>query len=501
MPLLTRLLHPRAVAAALLLSLAACGEDRVTLAPRPAVASIRVTPGTPSLLVGQSLTLAAVPLAADGSTLQDRPVTWTSQDPTRATVSAVGVVHALAAGTVTITARSEGVSSDLDVDIDIIPAASIDFDVLPLGMYEGSARFAHAVAYDAQGRELADRTIAWTSSAPGVASVTDAGFVTAHREGEAEITAALDGISASFTVSVRTQFVADLMFDTYTGLESGPRLFRAGPYDAVATPIFFSAGTWQATASPDGSRIAFTCTNDPRESPTICVANRDGSNVRVLTSGDGMLEDEPAWSPDGQRIAFRRWAQGAPPGLVNPTDIWVMNVNGSGQVNLTDDALVQRSPAWSPQPISGEYRLAFSQETRSATGYLVSRILTVRADGTDREPFTAGGEVVEGEPSWSPDGRQIVFTRSGGEYDGELIVRGVFSGEERLLLGARLPHEQRSPVWSPDGRHIAFLSAHEDSPNGNIRRQVYTVRADGTGLRRRTTSDADKDHVTWLPRP
>jgi hypothetical protein len=444
--------------------------------------------------------LEAVPLAADGSTLGDRAVTWTSQTPALATVSAQGMVRALLAGKATITATSEGISRDVEVDIDLVPAHTIEFDVQPMGMYEGTTRNAHAVVYDAQGRELAGRTITWTSGTPAVATVSANGAVTAHLEGETEITASVGAVSASFTIVVRAEFAADLLFDTYTNGEMGPRLFRTGAYDQLATPIFGSPGTWQATASPDGSRIAFACTHEPTESPTICVADRDGSNLRALTSGDGMLEDQPSWSPDGQRIAFRRWVQGGPPGQFNPTDIWVMNVDGTGQVNLTADALVQSSPAWSPAPIGGHHRLAFSQEARTVEGYVVSRIMTVRANGTDRQPFTDGGAYLEDEPAWSPDGQRIVFVRSNGLH-GELVVRTIADGEERLLLGAPLDGDQRHPVWSPDGRHLAFASSHEPSPNGNVRRQVYTVRADGTGLRRRTTSDIDKDNLSWLPRP
>lgn len=495
--LLLRLRRASRAAGALLL--VACG-DAAGPATRPPVAALQLSPATSQLRVGEAVALIAVPRAADGAELRGRVVTFTSTDGTIATVSAAGLVHALAEGKVSISATSEGKGATVVVEVAraTSPATRIALGVAPAALREGDTEQATATVLDAEGRPLEGHAIAWTSNDPGVAIVDEGGLVTGLREGQAVITAAHGTLSAAFQVTVSPVVAADLLVDAYPPGSVAPRTFLANVLTGQEVPLFGSAGTWGVKASPLGDRLAFTCTSD---GPAICVSDRDGSNLRVLTDGDRAYEDEPAWSPDGQRIAFRRWAQGATPGAANPTDLWVMNADGTGQVNLTADALVQHAPVWSPVTIGGAYRLVYAEESDYEGTYRVSRLWSMRADGSDRRPVTAGGPWSESAPAWSPDASRLLFVRSGGPYDGELIVRNLFTKTEQPLLVAPLAGEQGSPAFSPDGRFIAFTSKHEASPNGNIRRQVYTVRADGTLLRRRTTTDVDKDGVSWLVRP
>ncbi len=68
----------------------------------------------------------------------------------------------------------------------------------------------------------------------------------------------------------------------------------------------------------------------------------DGSNVLNLTNAVG-LDDQPAWSPDGTKIAFRSNRDGN-------FEIYVMNVDGTGQTRLTNDPAEDTDPAWRPVP-------------------------------------------------------------------------------------------------------------------------------------------------------
>lgn len=487
-------------AVALLLGLAACGESTAT-GPDPVtpVASVRVASPGGTMLVEQVAQLHATPVSSSGRVLEGRVVTWSSANPERATITADGVATAISEGPVTFTATSEGVSGSLVVTVLPIPATNIALVAPTQSMEVGESQQLAVTVSDSRGRPLNDRPVTWQSEAPAVATVSPAGLVTAVGAGTVRIVAQHGTLSVgvNVTVTATVGFTADLLFDAYAAGETGPRLFVSDPLSGVATLLLAHPGASDAVASPDGSRIAFTCTSDQL---SICTAAADGSDIRVLTSGELFNEDQPAWSPDGTRIAFRRWAHGGPAGQPNPTDVWVMNADGSAQANVTNDALVQHSPSWSPVPIAGSYRLAFAQERLSEEGYVLAQLFTVRLDGTGRSALSAAGAWADSDPTWSPDGSTVAFTRLGSEYDGELRLVDVASRQERALLAQTLADAQRHPAWSPDGHYLAFTSLHEPSPTGNWRRQLYTVRADGSDLVRRTTSDIDKENTAWLPR-
>jgi TolB protein len=95
---------------------------------------------------------------------------------------------------------------------------------------------------------------------------------------------------------------------------------------------------WQPAWSPDGSKIAFTSDRDGVWQ--IYTASPDGSDLHRLTNYPGDNRD-PAWSPDGQRIAFvstrdRAW------------EIYVMRADGSGVLRLTHSTAINQAPSWSP---------------------------------------------------------------------------------------------------------------------------------------------------------
>ncbi|MBD0338392.1 MAG: PD40 domain-containing protein [Thermoleophilia bacterium] len=210
--------------------------------------------------------------------------------------------------------------------------------------------------------------------------------------------------------------------------------------------------------SPDGARLAYVYYRDGNGE--LYVMKADGSGVARLTRHGG--EDlSPAWSPDGARIVFSRDRR-----------IHVMNADGSGVRRLT--ALAEsHSAAWSPDGRA----IVFSSSGRTPEN---PELYSIRPNGTGLKRLThtkGDAETLgdDGFPSWSPDGRTLVFT-SNRTGEGEVwTMRRDGSGERRLA--GRRGWDDWWPHYSADGAWIVFESRRLD------RVDAYAVRADGTGAR------------------
>jgi Tol biopolymer transport system component/uncharacterized protein YjdB len=485
------------------------GSATVTVQLVP-VASVEVTPSTVELVRGDSLTLVATLRDEQGTVLTGRVLRWSSDQPQVARVDSLsGRAHAVAGGAATITATSGARSAAARVTVRV-PVQPVDsVQILPateLRIIAGRTVHLDALTWAADGSLLDDRPIEWTSDDPVVATVSSDGVVTARAAGRTTIRATSEGKSATASILVPTEAYAyELVYGMGTG--SNPQTYRLEIDTEGATPrqLFLGTGGWEVSVSPDGAQIAYTCRGTIGIG--ICVMDRAGINIRRIIGGEpnadprGGNADQPVWSPDGTQIAFRHWPHGATPGQFNPTRVWVIDANGQNARNLTGDTgsdVWQQHPTWSPRQPDGSYRIAYTQETMS-DGYRVGRIHSMRADGSDRRALTSTG-YLDDQPSWSPDGTQIVFVRRGGSVTNDLWLVDGNGGSERALLPVQNTAEQRSPVWSPDGHYIAFTSDHEISADNRWTRQVYTVRSDGSQMTRRTDTGAEKENPTWMLR-
>lgn len=483
----------------------ACGDSTAPASPEPqtppAAASISIAPQAPTLVVGQRAQLVAVVLAANGEALRDRVVQWRSEAEQIATVAADGMVTAIASGEASLVATSGAVSRRVSVAVSPAPptdpAAFIIFDMPRLDLLEGREALVRATVRDAQGNVIPGRVITWETENAAVATVDADGRVHGANEGTVRLIARHGALQRALAVRVNPSFGGEIVYDAYTPGDREPRLFRMDietPYGSVSE-IFPYVGTWEASVSPDGTRLAFTCTSD---GPAICVSDIYGYGIVALTISDRAYEDQPSWSPDGKRIAFRRWPQGATPGPFNPTDIWVMNADGTQQVNVTSDRESQHHPAWSPVSIDGSHRIAFTQDSM-VNGYRTARIATMRPDGTDRRMLTAYSAGVDETPAWRPDGRALIFTRSSPDVSADVYRVDLATGEEHALLS--MFDSQLTAVYSPNGRYIAFTSNHEPGEDRTLLPQIYTMRADGSRVVRRTATAPAKSHLAWRPVP
>jgi hypothetical protein len=233
----------------------------------------------------------------------------------------------------------------------------------------------------------------------------------------------------------------------------------------IPTPTPTTTPTPTPTPTPSG-RIAFTRALDGNGE--VYVMNADGTGQTNITNNPAW-DGFPAWSPDGSKIAFhsnRNW------------DIWIMNADGSGQTNLTNNPAWDGFPAWSPDGS----KIAFESDRDGN-----SEIYVMNADGSGQTNLTNNSADDFWSPAWSPDGSRIAFT-SDRDGNWEIYVMNADGTEQSNITNN--PADDWGPAWSPDGSKIAFTSFRDG--NG----EVYVMNADGTDQANLTNNPAGE---TWSP--
>jgi dipeptidyl aminopeptidase/acylaminoacyl peptidase len=196
----------------------------------------------------------------------------------------------------------------------------------------------------------------------------------------------------------------------------------------------------QPAYSPDGTRIAYVCGNFE-----LCVMNADGSGQGRLTTNRWpaawVYVDHPSWSPDGKRIAFASNAGGT-------FHVYVIGADGSALRQLAGTGMNDDDPAWSPDgsKIAFDAYRSWSSST--------SNVYVMNADGTQPQRLTSRSDEAS-NPEWSPDGTKIV----GETYDDVSENTHLFEmnadGSDKILLTGGDCNEF-DPVWSPYGPTLAF---------------------------------------------
>jgi uncharacterized protein YjdB len=177
------------------------GLASITVVPVP-VASVTVTPARVDLTPGARATLGAVTYDASGGPLGGRAVVWASSNESVATVDASGVVTALAAGSATITATSEGISGSSAVSVANPAVASVALQPRSATLQRGATLQLSSTITDESGATVTNRLPTWTSSNTAVAIVSASGLVTALSTGSTNIAAALDGKADTASIIV-----------------------------------------------------------------------------------------------------------------------------------------------------------------------------------------------------------------------------------------------------------------------------------------------------------
>ncbi|MFN8668162.1 MAG: Ig-like domain-containing protein [Gemmatimonadaceae bacterium] len=320
-----------AVTAAIFASACGGGSESAGPTPPPAasVASVTVTPDAAQLLPAQTSQLTATARDASGNALAGRTIDWSSSASGVASVSTSGLVTAVTAGSATITATSEGKSGSAVITV-LAPVASVSLDVTTATLAPAGTLQLTATPREAGGGALAGRAVAWSSSAPGVATVSTTGLVTAVTVGTTTITATSEGKSAAATVTVAPP-VATVTLDhaTATLVPNETMQLTAITKDASGATLAGRAVTWTssvasvATVSSNGlmtgvskGTTTVTATSETKSASAVITVNEGGyvtaSGGTVVALGGDLTLDFPAGAvPGGTSITVETSTQPA----------------------------------------------------------------------------------------------------------------------------------------------------------------------------------------------
>ena len=255
-------------------------------------------------------------------------------------------------------------------------------------------------------------------------------------------------------------------------------------YDGANQHKLTSLGTTSLTPrwSPDASRIAFTCFQSVGGVPSaqICMYSFDAGKVVSFARFRGTTSS-PTWSPDGTQVMFSSSQQG------NPA-LYVSDASGNRAKRITFASNgADTSPAWNPK--TGQ-TVAFVSD-RAGT----PQLYIMNADGTNpqRIDLPDMGYVID--PAWSPNGQLLAFSwrRPSGNYDMYVLDVGSSFSSPRIIQLTRDSGRNERPSWSPDGRHIVFESTRTGS------RQIWTMLANGEQAHQ-LTSGGHNESPNWSPR-
>jgi len=292
------------------------------------------------------------------------------------------------------------------------------------------------------------------------------------------------------------------------------------------TPTSISSSAQTSVPSPSASdqpsgHIAFTCqVFKDQGSEQICIMNADGSGFRRLTTENNIRHFYPSLSPDGKHVLYSAYladnnyevysldldngtvaqltslfgVDNAPEispdkqQLVymhnsvakNTFQIMIANANGSNSGNIP--GINGWDPTWSPDGT----QILFASDKNGT-----NQLYTVKLDGSKLKKIT-NLPAIRGRSDWSPDGQYIV-TYSGEPWKRELFIMNADGSNVRQLSPSG--GNSQGPSFSPDGKWVAF-TAYFDHYNEDNGCEIYIIRIDGTDLRRLT----DNDYCDYQPR-
>jgi TolB protein len=295
---------------------------------------------------------------------------------------------------------------------------------------------------------------------------------------------------------------------------------------ATTTPTTLPTDGVPSPSPTDGltGHIVFTCQIFKVQAQNqICIMNADGTGSRRLTTNDSKQHFYPSLAPDGQSVVYSafvetdnydifelRLADGNVTHLTNTYgvetgpeispdggsityarysstsdnfQIYLANRNGKDAGNIT--RVYGWDPTWSPD---GK-RILFASDMRGS-----NQLYTVKLDGSDLQVIT-NLPALRGRSDWSADGNYIV-TYSGPAWNRELYIMNSDGTNSHQLTPSG--GNSQGPSFSPDGKWVAF-TAYFDDYGDDHGCEIYVIRVDGTDLRRLTNNDYCDYQPRWGP--
>jgi TolB protein len=253
---------------------------------------------------------------------------------------------------------------------------------------------------------------------------------------------------------------------------------------AVILPVLLAACSPGATQQPAG-QLVFEREID--ENTDIYVMNIDGTGLTRLTDSDGW-DGTPSWSPDGKQIAFASERLGSPA-------IFLMDADGSNQRPLTSPDYASLMPVWSPDGS----KIAFA----STQAYEVLRqggrqqvdagfeIWIMDLEQNKQERITANPEDQSLYPTWAPDSDRVAFMEVADAV--QIVSKKPQRNASESILSEGLEGRHWTPDWSPDGQRIAIM-AEIDGVN-----DVWLLQTEGGEAINLTNQDSGDGEPAWSP--
>ncbi|MFQ5674635.1 MAG: DPP IV N-terminal domain-containing protein, partial [bacterium] len=195
-------------------------------------------------------------------------------------------------------------------------------------------------------------------------------------------------------------------------LESGSEFVLTPQHSDASEPAW----------SPDGQWVAFTARGVTSDSRNVWVIPATGGASRKLTDTRGR-DLLPSWSPDSKKIAFESIRE-------HHNGIWVVDIESGESRQLTSDSTFNRAPDWSPDGSTIAY-----YSTRNAS----TQIWTIPTNGGEETQITSSTDATN--PSWSPDGSKIAYRTSEGVWTSSVVTKEILNRSNMF---------ENYPIWWPD---------------------------------------------------
>lgn len=233
--------------------------------------------------------------------------------------------------------------------------------------------------------------------------------------------------------------------------------------------VFYQSLAW----SPDSKYLSFTAMSDYDEKTDqyrtgVFIAKADGTNLQKI-SGAAKHAFSPVWSNDGKRIFF-----GADTADEKESDIFSVKKDGSDLIQLTKNAGQNTAPSISPDGS----KIAFMSK-RNGEKY---QIFVMKADGSNVKKLTNDPTVSFCNPVWSKDGKKIVYYTDKGDKKDQIWIMQADGSDEKLLTD-NIGHNI-FPSFSPDGKRIIFSRRDDKGSDKSYTNASFllVMNADGSNL-------------------